>query len=547
MPFSKLSDLPENIQKLSKPAQEQFMATFNSFFADCTKKGEEDCEGRSFAVANSAIKKQKKTIRELEDEELKAIVVPDDIAKDDHRTYQVAYGAFHTQCMKGKEEKPQKCAEGADKAGRSAVKKMSASKKEKPDTKSDEQWLEDFLKGGARNSRTDLRNIQKIHDTSKALGADCFAIDGKAMGLGEQERVVRQAWLRKFGRSNPPMHNNDSPEPAFFVRSVFDNQIIVIETSTGQLFSYPYEIDNRIVGFGEPIRVEMTFTPIKDGKGTDGVEAVWTSRDGSLVSTYVGDDYTLIRWGCADETHNHKCQKGAANCIATWSLNTPSVRSEFCKSAYTSNALKAISETDDELTVGNYIILFGGRDLEGIASHRINENGTKGEYFTKATNVKSSYTETGQFHIDWEHGKAEDDIEPGRDDVLGYVDWKTSVVDEEGIFVQRVLNRRNKYIKFLEKLIKAGMVGTSSEPIQKLVSKATDGQIEVWPFKRDTMTVVPMDPRMLSGNHLELIKSLADDPDFEPVYRQIFSSETAAALAEAEIFLCEIGESYVSI
>ncbi len=272
----------------------------------------------------------------------------------------------------------------------------------------------------------------------------------------------------------------------------------------------------------------MSFTPIKEEttKATTGTT-------------------TEIRWGCANEDHDHKCQKGATDCIAAWSLNTPGVRSEFCKSAYTSNALKAISETNDKLTVGNYIILFGGRDLEGIASHRVNKNGTKGEYFTKATDVKSAYTETGQFHIDWEHGKAEDDIEPGRDDVLGYVDWKTSVVDEEGIFVQRVLNRRNKYIKFLEKLIKAGMVGTSSEPIQKLVSKATDGQIEVWPFKRDTMTVVPMDPRMLSGNHLELIKSLADEPDFEPVYRQIFSSETAAALAEAEILLSEIGESYV--
>ena len=28
------------------------------------------------------------------------------------------------------------------------------------------------------------------------------------------------------------------------------------------------------------------------------------------------------------------------------------------------NTLKAISKTDDELRVGNYIALFGGRDLE---------------------------------------------------------------------------------------------------------------------------------------------------------------------------------------
>ena len=36
------------------------------------------------------------------------------------------------------------------------------------------------------------------------------------------------------------------------------------------------------------------------------------------------------------------------------------------------NALKAVGKTDEELRVANYIVLFGGRDLEGIASHHKN-------------------------------------------------------------------------------------------------------------------------------------------------------------------------------
>jgi len=41
-----------------------------------------------------------------------------------------------------------------------------------------------------------------------------------------------------------------------------------------------------------------------------------------------------------------------------------------------SNALKAISETPDELRVANYLVLFGGRDLEGIASDYVNDDGS---------------------------------------------------------------------------------------------------------------------------------------------------------------------------
>ena len=60
-----------------------------------------------------------------------------------------------------------------------------------------------------------------------------------------------------------------------------------------------------------------------------------------------------------------------------------------------SNALKTISSTDDELRVGNYIVLFGGRDLEGIASDAKNADGSLGEYFTKDTQLESSYTKAG--------------------------------------------------------------------------------------------------------------------------------------------------------
>ena len=122
------------------------------------------------------------------------------------------------------------------------------------------------------------------------------------------------------------------------------------------------------------------------------------------------------------------------------------------------NALKAISKTDDELRVGNYIVLFGGRDLEGLGSDSKNADGSIGEYFTPQTVLESSYTKAGALYVDWEHRQGELGNE-----LLGVVDWKTAKVDDRGVFVERVLNRRNQYLRWLEGLIDQGLIGIIRE------------------------------------------------------------------------------------
>jgi hypothetical protein len=182
-----------------------------------------------------------------------------------------------------------------------------------------------------------------------------------------------------------------------------------------------------------------------------------------------------------------------------------------------SNALKAISRTDDTLTVANYLVLFGGRDLEGVGSPRVNPDGSRGEYFMPDTELESDYTKAGVVFVDWEHGT---DDYPSRDDVLGVVDWKTARKDERGWWVERVLNRRSQYVKWLEELIDEGIIGTSSEAIDGQVEKAADGRILRWPLRRDTLTVTPMEPRMITENHLQAFKALGipvpDDKVQEP-------------------------------
>jgi len=163
----------------------------------------------------------------------------------------------------------------------------------------------------------------------------------------------------------------------------------------------------------------------------------------------------------------------------------------------TDNTLKALSTSTNDLTVGNYIVLFGGRDLSG-------------EFFTKSTKFDSNFTDLGVLYVDFEHGLDPDEVGLNSSDVLGIVDWKSARVDDTGIFVERVLNRRASYMGVLEELLKAGVIGTSSQCAPGKKSKNLSGEITSWPLMRDSLTVTPMEPRMISENVLASIKSLAE-------------------------------------
>ena len=181
------------------------------------------------------------------------------------------------------------------------------------------------------------------------------------------------------------------------------------------------------------------------------------------------------------------------------------------EAAQRGNALKAVKQTDTELFVENYIVLFGGRDLSGIVNSDENEDGSVGEFFTKNTELESPYTKSvGRLPITWEHGEYGNQGEPGRHDALGYVDWKTAKIDDTGVFVQRVLDRRNRYIKMLEELIRQELIGTSSEAIPGEVKKGANGELLRWLLSGDALTVAPMEPRNLSSNTLATIKALVE-------------------------------------
>jgi len=231
-------------------------------------------------------------------------------------------------------------------------------------------------------------------------------------------------------------------------------------------------------------------------KMIDGEDGACTKHEFSTEAEYVCDDYELVTIEPLPDMES--------------------------KGAKYENNLKSISKNDNELRVSNYIVLFGGRDLTafrfmGNKQPKFkNPDGSAGEFFSKSVVLESDYTELGKVPVNWEHGTDPEGYGLDADEVLGYVDWKSARIDERGVFVERVLNRRKEYVKWLEDLIDAGLVGTSSEAVGKGIEIKENGEIIKWPLKRDTLTVTPMEPRMLSGNVLNAYKALGIIKDETP-------------------------------
>lgn len=165
--------------------------------------------------------------------------------------------------------------------------------------------------------------------------------------------------------------------------------------------------------------------------------------------------------------------------------------------------LKIIDDksNDNELVLEGYVFVYGGKDFTG-------------ETFTKNTVFDSPYTRQNNVLIDWEHGKEPDNVknQPGRDDILGKLNMSTAKSDDIGLLVEHVLDRRERYVeKFIEPMVRANLLGTSSEPVQKSISKSEDGTILSWGLKRQSFTVMPAEGRLFNEHQIQVIKSLTDD------------------------------------
>lgn len=185
-------------------------------------------------------------------------------------------------------------------------------------------------------------------------------------------------------------------------------------------------------------------------------------------------------------------------------LETPEltpVDPEPNKAAYESIDMDDIASTavkalDDSGKIGGYLIVWGSPDQRDLSSWP-NKDGSKGEYFTKATELNLDWFE--QRPALYHHGLDKDT----KTTLIGTID--SIKMDDIGLWATAQINKRNRYAKAVEQLVKDGKLSWSSGTLPHLAERGMDGQIKRWPLIEGSLTPTPAEPRF---THISSAKAI---------------------------------------
>lgn len=139
------------------------------------------------------------------------------------------------------------------------------------------------------------------------------------------------------------------------------------------------------------------------------------------------------------------------------------------------NTLASIKEVrDDTLIVEGYGIIFGGRDLDG-------------ESFTKETEFEMDYVPVKKAF--YSHRS-----DPHLKQHLGQVIEHS--VDDTGVWFKMQLDRSNRYVRAVQKLVERGVIGISTGTASQL-SDRVGTKIVKWPIVEVSLTPTPAEPRTI--------------------------------------------------
>jgi len=149
------------------------------------------------------------------------------------------------------------------------------------------------------------------------------------------------------------------------------------------------------------------------------------------------------------------------------------------------------AKTADTLILGGYGVVFGGEDLVG-------------DTFDKSTNFWLNDIQ-GPRPVLYEHG-LDDRIDLS---VLG----KTvkMEVDDWGLWVEAEIERNRQYVKEVEQLVEAGVLGWSSGSAGHMVRREVGGGKSVmksWPILEFSLTPTPAEPRTLGVQEVRAVKKV---------------------------------------
>lgn len=414
MPYSmdEPDKLPENVKKYPKEFRAQWVEVYASAKRACDKEKKKgvDCEAKAFAMANGVVGKRMRKMAGklllLTDEE--ANPGDFDSFEDDGQSWDSA----------------------------------------------------EAIKVGMRNNKNDAQDIQTMHDTTVRLGAQCgegksmqfdeltaLEISAKAMSLSHQERFVRQAWYKKFGKM---IYNDRDEAPRQFgveeshphVVSIFPDKVIAMAGAT--YWAYPYEQKGTEVEFAEPMQVEQDWKPIGG-----------SMKESDLLAGYESD--ILVSFGGAVKSLDDE------------------------------------EEIEGEGWVGGYLVKFGDSTKTDLTKFR--------DYFEDDTDFDVDWTGEVKSTVYFSHG-LDKTLRRTRLGIKGEDQSATKAIlgkDGVGVWIKHQLDLRNEYERAIHDLVKKGKLGWSSGTAIHLVGRERDPngahKITYWPLGLDaSLTPIPAEP-----------------------------------------------------
>ncbi len=180
--------------------------------------------------------------------------------------------------------------------------------------------------------------------------------------------------------------------------------------------------------------------------------------------------------------------EGKADTASSKAVDTSSVKALLAGTG--STAIKSLG-TD---RFGGYLVVFGDTRQKDLT----------GEYFNAHTKgLTDLFSQLGKLPALYHHGKNE----KLKATLVGMID--TMEDDDIGLWAEGELNKRNKYIEAIRKLLGKSALSWSSGALPATVEKTADGFIKTWVIAEGTMTPTPAEPRLTDISHLVSEKALA--------------------------------------
>jgi 2'-5' RNA ligase len=349
------------------------------------------------------------------------------------------------------------------------------------------------MKAGARHSAGDTKIIQGIHDAAVALGANCpdncDEPEIKAVQkffdfpLAARDRTWDAAEAQK--RARQWAGGPDQMDWGKYASLFMWRDPEMVEAFGGYKLQYADIID------GQPHAVPRALFAIVGGHGVEAADI--PQADKKKVRDHVARYYDKMRKEFDDDSLVMPDAKGLPQ------------------------AIKAISEDEQGVVVGGYMVMWGKRDL-------------REDYFTQETELWIDHYKTAPalFHH-------------SLDEVIGLevIGHRVkAVADLVGLWVEDWLDKSNRYWGMVQPLLKAEALYYSPGSASHLVRRKKDGELKSFPVIEDTLTPTPMQHYL---RPIEQIKSAYATCGLNfPCLPAEVAVDQARAQAEAELLLIEV-------